>query len=134
MHPAHSTSILLAVERDTPCTSILMLVERDTGLAVEGETLCTSILLTVERDTPCTSILLAVEMDTHCTSIMLAVEIMECRLKRKRIRGRMKMDCATKQESRQLRDAAKWVQSVRDGRKKVCRDEEKRVGKGSRKG
>jgi hypothetical protein len=116
----------LAVERETPCTSILLTVERDTP--------CTSILLTVERDTPCTSILLAVEMDTPCTSIMLAVEIMECRLKRKRIRGRMKMDCATKQESRKLRDAAKWVQSVRDGNKKVCRDEEKRVGKGSRKG
>ncbi len=26
------------------------------------------------------------------------------------------------------------VQMVRDGRKKVCRDEEKRVGEGSRKG
>jgi hypothetical protein len=37
------TSILLAVERDTPYTSIL--------LAVEGDTHYTSILLAVERDT-----------------------------------------------------------------------------------
>ncbi len=109
IHPTHSTSILLAVERDTPCTSILMLVERDTGLAVEGETPCTSILLPVERDTPCTSILLAVEMDTPCTSIM------ECRLKRKRIRGQMKVDCATKQEPRELRDAAKIVEDREKG-------------------
>jgi hypothetical protein len=35
--------ILLAVERDTPCTSKLLAVERDTH--------STSILLVVERDT-----------------------------------------------------------------------------------
>ncbi len=45
------TSIMLAMERDTPCTSILLAVDRDTPF--------TSILLAVERDTPCTSILLA---------------------------------------------------------------------------
>jgi hypothetical protein len=93
IHPAHCTSILLAVEMVTPytsilfavvrgtsCTSILMLVERDTPcmsilLAVEMDTPCTSILMLVERDTPCMSILLAVEMDTPCTSILKVVEM-----------------------------------------------------------
>jgi hypothetical protein len=60
------TSILLVVEKDTPCMSILMVMERVTP--------CTSILLVVKKD-PFMSILLAVEMDTPCTSIRLAVEM-----------------------------------------------------------
>ncbi len=48
-------SILMAVEINTRCTSIL--------LAVEIDTPC--ILLAVERDTPCTSVLLAVEGALH---------------------------------------------------------------------
>jgi hypothetical protein len=70
------TSILLAVERDTPCmpNPILLAVERDTTctstlLAVERDTPCSATLLAVERDTPCSATLLAVERDTPCTSI-----------------------------------------------------------------
>jgi hypothetical protein len=48
-------SILLVVDRDTPCTSILLAAEMDTP--------CTSIPLVMERDTPCTSTLLAVERE-----------------------------------------------------------------------
>ncbi len=43
------SSILLFVERDTPCTAILLAVEMDTP--------CTFILLAVERDLPCTSMM-----------------------------------------------------------------------------
>jgi hypothetical protein len=59
-------TILLMVERETPCTSILLIVERDTP--------CTSILLMVERDTPFTSILMMVERETPCTSMMVIVD------------------------------------------------------------
>ncbi len=53
IHPAHCTSILLAVEMVTPCMSIL--------LAMGSDTPCKSILM-VERNTPCMSILLAAEL------------------------------------------------------------------------
>ena len=47
------TFILLAVERNTPCTSILLVAEGDTHNSL--------ILLAVERDPPYTFSLLAVE-------------------------------------------------------------------------
>ncbi len=80
IHQWHdTTSILLAVKRDTPCTSILLVVKRNIPctsilLTVKRDTPSTSILLAVKRDTPCTSILLAVKRDTPCTSILLAVK------------------------------------------------------------
>jgi hypothetical protein len=52
-------TILLVVERDTPCMSLLLVVKRDTP--------CMSITLAVERDKPCPSKLQIMESDTTCT-------------------------------------------------------------------
>jgi hypothetical protein len=54
-------SILVLVERATPCTSKLLVVEMNIP--------CTSILLVVEMDTLYKITILAAEMDTPCTSI-----------------------------------------------------------------
>ncbi len=77
-----STSILLVVERNTPCTFILLLVVERVHparlhyilLLVERVTPCASILQVVEMYTSYTSILLAVEWDTPCASILLVGE------------------------------------------------------------
>ncbi len=55
-------TVLLVVERNTPCTSILLVAQKGTS------TTCTCIQLLLEMDTPCTSILLVVktERNTPC--------------------------------------------------------------------
>ncbi len=74
-------SILLAVERHTPCTLHVHIPGCENGYTLhinsvgygKGHTLYVPTDV-VERYTPCTSILLAVEMDISCTSMMQAVE------------------------------------------------------------